>query len=150
MRNNDPDSPSFTVANPQSLQRSRRIRGERLEAESEESSYNLTPLWHVFSYSFDQESRDLEQPTKCRQTKLLSIEERSDSLEDSRTKFLPSDFTFSIYQTPPSSPSPKKARPSPMPFPYFDPNSPTFAIATPPLSMEGPTSTATSSVSFST
>ena len=105
------------MADPRSLRRSQRLRGERPEAESEESFYNLTPLHCVYSYCFDRESRDLEQPTKCRQTELLSVEERSDSLEDSQIEFLPSNFHVAIYQTPPSLPSPKRERPSPMAFP---------------------------------
>ena len=76
------------------------------------------------------------------------MEERSDSLEDDRIEYLPFDFPFAIYQTPLYLPSPKRQRPSPLPFPYFDLNSPTFGIVAPPLSMQGPTSTIASSVSF--
>ena len=78
------------------------------------------------------------------------MEERSDSLRDGQIEYLPSNFSFAIYQTPLSSPCPKRKRPSPPPFPYFDSNSPTFGIATPPLSMEGLTCTVASMVYFTT
>ena len=99
------------------------------------------------SFTLSKEARDLEKPMKRRQIELLSVEEESDSLGDDRTDYLPSSFPFSIYQ-PPSSPSPKRQRASPPPFPYFDPNSPTFGIVAPPLSMDGLTSTMASIVSF--
>jgi hypothetical protein len=84
---------------------------------------------------------------KRRQVELLSIEEENDSLGDDQIDYLPSSFPFAIYQLP-SMPSPKRERESPPPFPYSDLNSPTFGIAAPLLSMEGPTSTTTSMVSF--
>ena len=138
------------MADLQSLRRSRRLYGKRPEVGPEDPSFGFTPLRHVYTKSFDQESRDSEQTIKRHRIEPPSIEETSDPPEESRIEYLPLDFPFAIYQTPMSSPSSKKPRPSPPPFPYFDPDSPTFGIATPPLSMEEPTSIVTSSVSFTT
>ena len=85
---------------------------------------------------------------KRRRLDLLSIEIESDSPRDNQNDYLPSDFPFALYQPPPP-PSLKRQRVSPPPFPYFDPDSPTFGLAAPPLLMDEPTSyTMDSTVSF--
>ena len=126
----------------------RRSQGKELEVRPEDPSSGLTPLRHVYTQALDQDSRDSQQTIKYRKIELPSIEEISDPPKESWIEYLPPNFPFAIYQTPVSLPSSKKPRPSPPPFPYFDPDSPTFGIATPPLAMEEPTSTAASSVSF--
>ena len=80
------------MADPRSLWRSRRVQGRRPEAESEESSYNLTPLqrFRPVSFTIDPKARDSELPAKRHRTKLLSVKERSDSLEDDWIDSLPS------------------------------------------------------------
>ena len=90
------------------------------------------------------------QPIRRHWTEPLSTEERSDSLEERWIEYLLPNFPFAIFQTHLPPPSPRRKGLSPPPFPYFDQNNPTFGIAAPPLLMEGPTSTATSSVSFTT
>lgn len=97
------------MADPQSLWRSRRLRGERFEVEPREPSFRLTPLrcFYPLSFTFDRETRYLEQPTKRHQVELLSVEEESDLFGDDQIKYLPSNFPFAIYQTP-LSPSPKR------------------------------------------
>ena len=125
------------MADPRSLRRSRRLWGERPEAGSGESSYNLTPLqrFRPSAFTIDPKARDSELPIKRRRTGSLSAEERSDSLEEHRTEYHSTDFPFVILQTPLTLPSSRRQGSSPPPFPYFDPNSPTFGIATQPLSM---------------
>ena len=96
------------MADPRSLRRSRRLQGERPEVGPEDPSSRFTPLRHVYTHSFDQESRDSDQTIKRRWTEPPSVEETSDSLEESQIEYLPSDFPFVIYQNPLSSPSPKR------------------------------------------
>ena len=111
------------MADPRPLRRSQRLWGEGPEVGSRESFNNLTPLrrFRPSAFTIDPEARDVDSPRKHRRTKPLSIEEISDSFD-----------------------------PSYQPFPFFDPNSPTFRIAAPPLSMEGSSSTTSSPATFST
>ena len=91
---------------------------------------------------------ELERALKRRRLDLLSKEIESESPRDNQIDYLPSDFPFALYQPPPP-PSPKRERVSPPPFPYFDLDSPTFGLTTPPLLKDGLTSsTAASTMSF--
>lgn len=130
------------------LRRSWRLQGEEPEVQPDDLSFRLTPLRCAYTQAFDQDSGNSKQTIKRRKIELPSIEETSDLPEESRIEYVPPDFPFAIYQTTVSLPYAKKPRLSPPPFPYFDLNSPTFGIAALPLSMEGPSSTAASSVSF--
>ena len=72
------------MADPQSLRRSCRLWGEGPEVGSGESSYNLTPLqrFRPSAFTIDPEARDSKLPIRHRRTRSLSVEERSDSLEE--------------------------------------------------------------------
>ena len=139
------------MADPRPLRKSRRLRGKGPEVGSRESSYNLTPLqrFRPSTFTIDPKARDVELPRKHCKTEPLSAKERSDSFEGHWTEYFSPDFPLALLQIPSTLPSSGREEPLYQPFPFFDPNSPTFGIVAPPLSMEGPSSTVASVTSFS-
>ena len=130
------------MTDPRPLRQSRRLQGRELEVNPWTHSIRHTPLrcLRPIAFTLSESGRSHERPSKRRRLNPPLIEVESDPARDNWIDYLPIGFPFAIY-TPLAPPSLKRQRVSSPPFPYFDPNSPTFGQPTPPLMDESASST---------